>query len=250
MSQARKVLLITGGTRGVGAATARLAAAQGWAVCINHLQDDATAAALAEAIRSAGGAARVCRADVGQDADVVRLFAAVDSALGAVTAVVCNARAPATGLPIDHLDGSRLARQLDTSLLGSLLCVREAAHRMSTRRGRSGGSIVFVSPQSLRTGSGVVSAEEAAINAAREALTTALAKELQVDGIRVNTVRPSAPRSANWSGGIANRADRAVGPMAMELGAYADESAKQILWLISDEADRTTGARIEVAHRE
>lgn len=250
MKHAKKVLLITGGTRGVGAATARLAAAQGWAVCINYLQDDTTAATLAGEIRSAGGKSHACQGDVGEDADVLRLFAETDSALGAVTAVVCNARAPATGLPIDHLDGSRSARQLATSILGSLLCVREATRRMSTRRGQSGGSIVFVDPQRLLAGKDAVSAEDAAINAAREALTTALAKELQLDGIRVNTVRPSVPRTGNWSGGIANRTDRAVGPMAMELGAYADEAAKQILWLVSDEADRTTGARIEVACRD
>lgn len=250
MSHARKILLITGGTRGVGAATTRLAAARGWAVCISYLQDKTTAAALAEEIRDAGGEAHVCQADVGRDADVVRLFAAADSALGAVSAIVCNARAPATGLPIDRLDGSRTAQQLDTALLGSLLCVREAARRMSTRKGGRGGSIVFVSPQPLRPGSGVESAEEAAITAAREAMTTTLAKELQSDGIRVNTVRPGAPRTANWSGGIANRTDRAVGPMAMELGAYPEEAARQILWLISDEADRTTGARVEVPHKE
>lgn len=249
MGETTKVLLITGGTRGAGAATARLAAMNGWAVCINYLQDEAGATALAAEIRSTGGAVRACRADVGKEEEVLRLFADVDAALGAVTAVVCNARAPATGLPIDHLDGSRVRRQLDIAILGSLLCVREAAHRMSTRRGAGGGSMVFVSPQPPRAGSGVPSAEEAAIAAARDAITTSAAKELRDDGIRVNAVRPAAPRVANWSGGLTNRTDRAVGTMAMELGAYADEAAKQILWLISDDADRTTGAVVEIACR-
>jgi NAD(P)-dependent dehydrogenase (short-subunit alcohol dehydrogenase family) len=250
MRETTKVLLITGGTRGAGATTARLAAARGWAVCINYLQDEAGATALAGEIRSTGGIVHACQADVGKEKEVLRLFAEVDAELGTVTAVVCNARAPATGLPIDHLDGSFASRQLDTAILGSLLCVREAAHRMSIRKGANGGSIVFVNPQPPRTGSGVLSAEEAAITAARDALTTSVANELRGDGIRVNAVRPAAPRVANWSGGLTNRTDRAVGPMAMDLGTYAEEAAKQILWLISDEADRTTGARVEVAHRD
>lgn len=250
MSEAKKVLLIAGGTRGVGAATARLAAAHGFAVCVNYLQDDKTAVALSEEVRGRGGIIHVCRADVGKESEVLRLFAECDAALGPVSALVCNARTPVSRLPIEHLDGRRTVQQLDTAVLGSLLCVREAMRRMSVRRGASGGSMVFVTPQALRSVSGAPSAEEAAITAAREALATTLATELQVDGIRVNTVRPAAPRITNWSGGIANRTDRAVGPMAMNLGTYADEAAKQILWLFSDEADRTTGARVEVACKE
>ncbi len=250
MNKANEVLLVTGGTRGVGAATARLAAAHGFAVCINYLQDDKTATALSQDIRDGGGIVHACRADVGREAEVTRLFAECDAALGAVTAVVCNARTPPTRLPIEHFDGRRAGQQLDTSVLGSLLCAREAVHRMSVRRGAQGGSIVFVTPQALRSVGGVQSVEEAVLDAARDALTTTLAKGLQVDGIRVNAVRPSAPRVTNWSGGLANRADRAVGPMAMDLGTYADEAAKQILWLISDEADRTTGATIDVACRD
>jgi len=250
MDQAQKVLVITGGNRGVGAATARLAAAHGFAVCINYLHDHRTAAALVAEIQAAGGVARACQADVAKEEDLLRLFSEVDSALGSVTAVVCNARAPVTKLPIEHLDSARVQRRLDTDVLGSLLCAREAVHRMSTRRGADGGSIVFVSPQALRAGSGSESADEAAIRAAREALTTTLAKELHADRIRVNTVRPAAPRVTNWSGGVGNRTDRAVGPMAMELGNYDEEAAKQILWLISDEADRTTGAVVEVPHKD
>ncbi|MEQ1579035.1 MAG: SDR family NAD(P)-dependent oxidoreductase [Steroidobacteraceae bacterium] len=250
MSETKKVLLITGGTRGVGAATARLAAAQGWSVCINYLQDEPAASALSQEIRNSGNTVHACRADVGKEADVVRLFAECDAALGAVSALVCNATSPVSRLPVDHLEGSLAKRQLDTAVLGSLLCVREAAHRMSRRRSASGGSIIFVTPQVLRSVGAEQSAEEAAITAARDALTTTLAKDLHVDGIRVNTVRPAAPRVTNWSGGLTNRTDRAVGPMAMDLGTYADEAAKQILWLISDEADRTTGARVEVPHKE
>jgi NAD(P)-dependent dehydrogenase (short-subunit alcohol dehydrogenase family) len=250
MNGATKVLLVTGGTRGVGAATARLAAMHGFAVCINYLQDDDTATALSQDIRDRGGIVHACRADVGREEEVSRLFAECDAALGAVTAVACNASTTPTRLPIEHLDARRAAQQIDTAVLGSLLCAREAVHRMSVRRGAQGGSIVFVTPQSLRSAVGAQSAEEAAIDAARDALSISLAKELKVDGIRVNSVRPSAPRVTNWSGGVANRTDRAVGPMAMELGPYADEAAKQILWLISDEADRTTGARVEVACRE
>lgn len=250
MQKALKVLLITGGTRGVGAATARLAAASGWAVAINYLQDATTAAALCDEIRSQGGAAHACRADVGNSEDVVRLFAEVDAALGTVSAVVCNARAPVARVPIDHADSAHLQRQLDTAVLGSLLCAREAVQRMSRRHGARGGAIVFVSPEAPRTFAGEEPAEETAIIAARDAMTTALAKELQTAGIRVNTVRPAASRTTNWSGGLTNRTDRAVGPMAMDLGPYAEEAAKQILWLISEEADRTTGARVEVPHKE
>lgn len=250
MHQARKVLLITGGTRGVGAAAARLAAASGWAVAINYLQDAATAAALCEQIRSQGGVAHACRADVGSNEDVVRLFAGVDAALGVVSAVVCNARAPAARVPIEHADSVRLQRQLDTEVLGSLLCAREAVQRMSRRHGGRGGAMVFVSPVAPLAGSGEGPAEQAAILAARDAMTSTLAKELQAAGIRVNSVRPGAARSTNWSGGLTNRTDRAVGPMAMELGTYAEEAAKQILWLISADADRTTGAVVEVPHKE
>ena len=250
MSQARRVLLITGGTRGVGAATARLAAAQGWAVGVNYLQDERSAVAFVQEIRRVGGVAHACQADVGKSDDVVRLFADLDSVLGAVSAVVCNASAPGARVPVEHLESVQLQRQLDTAILGSLLCAREAVRRMSRLNGAGGGALVFVSREAPRAGGSEGSAEAAAIGAARDALTTALAKELHSGGIRVNTVCPAAARIANWSGGLTNRTDRAVGPMAMELGPYAEEAAKQILWLLSDEADRTTGARIEVASRE
>ena len=248
MVEPGKVLLITGGTRGVGAATARLAAAQGWAVCMNYLQDERGAATLAAQIRATGGTVQACQADVASEAHVTRLFVEAAS-LGIVTAVVCNARAPVTGLPIDHLDARRTARQLETVILGNLLCSREAARRMSSRHGARGGALVFVAPRGIRVGVHET-AEDAAISAARDALTPSLAKELRSDGIRVNAVRPAAPRVANWSGGLTNRSDRAVGPMAMELGPYEEEAAKQILWLISKEADRTTGAVVEVPNRE
>jgi NAD(P)-dependent dehydrogenase (short-subunit alcohol dehydrogenase family) len=219
-------------------------------VCVNYLQDERGAVALVQEIRRVGGVAHACQADVGKNDDVVRLFADLDSALGAVSAVVCNARAPCARVPVEHLESVHLQRQLDTAVLGSLLCAREAVRRMSRLNGAGGGALVFVSPRAPRAGDSEGAAEEAAIQAARDALTTTLAKELQSAGIRVNSVRAAAARIANWSGGIANRTDHAVSPMAMELGTYADEAAKQILWLISDEADRTTGARIEVACRD
>jgi NAD(P)-dependent dehydrogenase (short-subunit alcohol dehydrogenase family) len=239
-----KVLLVTGGTRGVGAAVARLAASRGWSVGIGFRQDTRAADALVGEITASGGRALACPADVGVESEVARLFAEVDASLGPVAAMVCNARAASSRLPVEHMDEARLRQGLDTGIVGSLLCVREAVRRMAP----SGmeGSIVFVSPETLPVGNDPEAVDEAVLRAAREAMTVSLAKELQRAAIRVNLVRPAVTRTTNWSGGVGNRTTRSIGPMAMELGPYAIEAAKQILWLISGEADRTTGAIVEV----
>lgn len=248
MDPERKTVLVTGGTRGVGAATARLAAARGLTACINYQHDEAGALAVAGRIRNDGGKVHLFRADIGREDDVVRLFSDVD-ALGRLTALVCNARAPVTRLPIEHLDAAMWASQLDTAVLGTALCIREAVRRMAHRNGGQGGAIVLASPP-VQGANARDSMEEAVLGAAREALVTSLSASLARDQIRINAVRPASARASNWSGGRTNRTDRAVGPMAMELGPYADEAAKQILWLVSEEADRTTGSVVEVAFKE
>jgi NAD(P)-dependent dehydrogenase (short-subunit alcohol dehydrogenase family) len=245
-----RVLLITGGSRGAGAATARLAAARGFAVCINYSHDEQTATTLVREILAAGGNACAYRADAGREEDITSLFSYVDATLGPLTALVHNARAAGPRLRLDQLGAEALQRNLSTAVLGSLLGAREAVRRMSTRQGGPGGAIVLVGAPPSRGGSSTESVDDAATRGAVEAVTVALAKEVAAEGIRVNAVRPALSRPGlNLSGGTANRTDRAVGPMVMETGTYAAEAARTALWLISDDASRTTGAIVDVAHK-
>lgn len=243
-----EVLLVTGASRGIGAATARLAAARGYAVCVNYRSDRSSADAVVGEITSSGGRAIAVQADVAVEADVVRLFRAVDDELGPLAALVNNAGILETQRRLEEMDGARLARVFATNVTGSFLCAREAVRRMSLKRGGSGGAIVNVSSVAARLGSPGEYVDYAASKGAIDTLTVGLASEVAEDGIRVNAVRPGfIYTEMHASGGEPHRVDRVKAFVPLKRGGHAEEVAEAILWLLSDKASYTTGAFIEVS---
>jgi NAD(P)-dependent dehydrogenase (short-subunit alcohol dehydrogenase family) len=240
-------LLVTGASRGIGAATARLAAARGWAVCVNYRQDRGAAEAVVADIETGGGRAVAVAADVGSEADVVRLFEACDRELGPVTALVNNAAILETQMRVDQMDAARLHRVFAANVIGTLLCSREAIRRMSTRHGGPGGAIVNVSSVAARLGSPGEYVDYAATKGAVDTATLGLAREVAGEGIRVNAVRPGfIYTDIHASGGEPERVDRVKTTIPMQRGGSVDEVAYAILWLLSDEASFTTGAILDV----
>ena len=241
------VVLITGASRGIGAATARLAAARGQAVCVNHSRSAAAAEALVAAIRDGGGRAIAVAADVSREDDVARLFARVDDELGALTVLVNNAGVLEPQMRVEQMTAARLHRVLAVNVVGAFLCAREAVRRMSTRHGGRGGAIVNVSSAAARLGSAGEYVDYAACKGAVDTMTIGLAREVAGEGIRVNAVRPAFIRTdIHASGGEPGRVDRVAPTVPMRRGGEADEVAHAILWLASGEASYTTGAFIEV----
>jgi NAD(P)-dependent dehydrogenase (short-subunit alcohol dehydrogenase family) len=242
-----KVMLITGGSRGIGAATASLAAAQGYAVCINYLHNRAAADAVVSAINAGGGEAIAVQADVASEADVVRLFETVDRGLGRVTALVNNAGILERQMRVEDMDAARLNRVLATNVTGSFLCAREAIRRMSTKHGGAGGAIVNVSSAAARLGASNEYVDYAASKGAIDSMTIGLSKEVAAEGIRVNAVRPGVIHTdIHASGGEPGRVDRLKVLVPMQRGGDPVEVAHAILWLLSDHSSYTTGAFIEV----
>jgi NAD(P)-dependent dehydrogenase (short-subunit alcohol dehydrogenase family) len=240
-----RVMVITGGARGIGAATATLAAAQGYAVCVNYAKQRAAAEEVVTAIRAAGGNAAAVQADVAVEADVVRLFAETDKALGRVTALVNNAGILQRQMRVDEMNAARIERVFAVNVTGSFLCAREAVKRMSTKHGGAGGAIVNVSSRASRLGSPGEYVDYAASKAAVDTLTIGLARE---EGIRVNAVVPGIiDTEIHASGGEPGRIDRVKGSIPMRRGGTAEEVAKAILWLLSDDASYTTGAFVDVS---
>ena len=244
----KKTVLITGGGRGIGAACARLAAERGYQVCINYRSDDAAALGVVRAIEEAGGAAFAIQADVAQEAQVERMFAQVDERFGRLDALVNNAAVLAPQLRVEQMDAARIARILATNVLGSFLCAREAARRMSTRHGGRGGAIVNVSSRAAVLGAAGEYVDYAASKAALDALTIGLSKEVGGEGIRVNGVRPGLIHtSMHADGGEPGRVQRLQSTTPMGRGGEPEEVAEAVLWLLSDAASYTTGSFIEVS---
>lgn len=244
----RKVLLVTGAGRGIGAATALLAAARGYAVCVNYLNNQAAAESVVAAITQAGGRAIAVAADVAQEAEVVRMFGIVDHAFGALTALVNNAGILARQMRLEGMDAARLNHVFVTNITGSFLCAREAVRRMSSRHGGAGGAIVNLSSMAARLGAPGEYIDYAASKGAIDAMTVGLSREVAAEGIRVNAVRPGViDTEIHASGGEPDRIERVKGSVPMQRGGQAIEVAQAILWLLSDEASYTTGSFIDVS---
>ena len=244
----QKVLLITGASRGIGAATARLAARRGWAVAVNYHRQADAAQAVVDTIRAEGGRAVALAGDVADEAAVLRLFADTEAALGPLSALVNNAGVLAPQMALADMDVARWQRILATNVLGPLLCCREAVRRLSTRRGGQGGAIVNVSSAAARLGSPGEYVDYAASKGALDTLTLGLAKEVAAEGIRVNGVRPGfIYTDMHADGGEPGRVDRVKAGIPLQRGGQPEEVAAAILWLLSDEASFTTGHMLDVA---
>ena len=242
-----KVLLITGGSRGIGAATARLAAADGYDVCISYRQNRTAAEQVVRLIEQQGQKAVAIAADVASEPDILRLFNEVDRQLGPLTALVNNAGILEQQMSVADMDIARLNRTFSTNIIGSFLCVREAIKRMSTAIGGKGGAIVNVSSGAARSGSPGEYVDYAASKGAIDTMTVGLAKEVASVGIRVNAVRPAfIYTDIHASGGEPNRVDRVKSLVPLQRGGQADEVAQAILWLLSNKSSFTTGAFIDV----
>ena len=243
-----EVLLVTGGSRGIGAATALLAARKGYAVAVNYARDAQAADRVVRAISEAGGRALAVQADVADEAQVLRMFGEVDAKLGRLTALVNNAGVVDRSERVDEMSFARLKRMFDINVIGSFLCAREAVKRMSTRHGGRGGAIVNVSSAASRLGSPGQYVDYAAAKGAIDVMTVGLAKEVGAEGIRVNAVRPGLIETEiHASGGLPNRVRELAHLVPMQRGGTADEVAQAIVWLLSPEASYTTMSLVDVS---
>jgi len=242
-----RILLVTGGSRGIGAACCLQAAAAGYDVAVNYARDAAAADRVAAAVRAAGRRAITVAADVAHEDQVLAMFERVDAELGRLTGLVNNAGIVDVPARVDDMSVQRLRRMFDTNILGSVLCAREAVRRMSTRHGGSGGSIVNLSSAASRLGSPAQYVDYAASKGAIDTFTLGLGREVAAEGVRVNAVRPGIiDTDIHASGGLPDRARELAPQVPMKRAGSADEVAAAVLWLLSDAASYTTGAVIDV----
>jgi len=243
-----KVLLITGGSRGIGAATALLAASQGYAVAVNYTANSLAADEVVRQIRASGGTAITVQADVAVEADVLAMFEKVDAKLGRLTALVNSAGVVDLTSRIDAMSLERLQRMFAINVFGSFMCAREAVKRMSTRYQGAGGSIVNLSSAAARLGAPGQYVDYAAAKGAIDTFTVGLAKEVAAEGIRVNAVRPGIIETEiHASGGLPNRVRDLSPQVPMQRAGTAAEVAEAIMWLVGNKSAYTTGATIDVA---
>lgn len=246
--QKGKVILITGASRGIGAATAIMAAGLGYTVAINYLRDEQAALRTIMAIQEAGGNAEMFRADVSDERQVADLFKQIDRSFGKIDALVNNAGILKTQMRLDEMDAARILEILSANILSCFLCSKEAVKRMSARYGGAGGSIVNVSSVAARTGSPGEYIDYAASKGAIDAMTIGLSKEVAAEGIRVNGVRPGfIYTDIHAAGGDPKRIERISPSIPMQRGGKPEEVARAILWLVSDESSFSTGTFIDVA---
>ena len=243
----KPIALITGGSRGIGAATARLLASCGYDLCISYRQRSQAAEALLAELRVFGVRAIAVRADISVELDIEQLFAEVDRRLGPLAALVNNAGILLPQTRAENMTAARINRILHTNVTGTLLCCREAIRRMSSKHGGSGGAIVNVSSGAARTGSPDEYIDYAASKGAVDSMTIGLAKELAEEGIRVNAVRPGPIHTEmHADGGEPNRIERVKARIPLGRGGRPEEVASAIAWLLGDEASFVTGSFIDV----
>jgi NAD(P)-dependent dehydrogenase (short-subunit alcohol dehydrogenase family) len=242
-----RILLVTGGSRGIGAAAAVLAARAGWDVAINYTRDATAAEAVAAEVRALGRRAMVVQADVADEAQVLAMFAAVDASLGRVTGLVNNAGIVDLPARVDEMSLQRLQRMWAVNITGSFVCAREALKRMSRRHGGPGGAIVNLSSAAARLGSPNQYVDYAASKGAIDTFTLGLAREVAAEGVRVNGVRPGIiDTDIHASGGQPDRAAQMAPSVPLQRAGTSEEVAAAIVWLLSDEASYATGTTIDV----
>ena len=243
----RQTVLVTGGSRGIGAATAWLCAQRGWAVAVNYANDAAAAQAVVARIRASGGTALAVQADVADEAQVLAMFATLDRELPPLGALVNNAGVVDVQARVDGMSLPRLQRMFAVNVFGTFMCAREAVKRMSKARGGQGGGIVNLSSAAARIGSPGQYVDYAAAKGAIDVFTMGVAKEVALEGIRINAVRPGIiATDIHASGGIPDRAQQMAPLVPMQRAGSAEEVAEAIVWLLSDAASYVTGTTLDV----
>jgi NAD(P)-dependent dehydrogenase (short-subunit alcohol dehydrogenase family) len=243
-----QIVLITGASRGIGAATALQAARAGYAVAVNYTANSLAADEVVRQIRQGGGTAITVQADVAEESQVLAMFEKVDAKLGRLTALVNNAGVVDRTERVDGMSVARLKRMFDINVIGTMVCAREAVKRMSTRYGGAGGAIVNVSSVAARLGGPGQYVDYAAAKGAVDTFTLGLAKEVATEGIRVNAVRPGIIETdIHASGGLPDRARTMAPQVPMQRAGSADEVAQSIVWLLGSGSSYTTGALLDIA---